>query len=76
MAQRLASLEGKTVYLVDNGFGGGSQFMLELQKWFAEHMPSVKTVYKPISSVYTKDDPATWKEVQADGHAAIVALGH
>ena len=43
-ANRLDTLENKTVYLVDTGYGGSYNFMLQLQKWFAEHMPSV-TLY-------------------------------
>ncbi|MHB8104844.1 MAG: hypothetical protein ACYDG5_04815, partial [Dehalococcoidales bacterium] len=33
MAKRLDTLNNKTVYLVDTGFGGSYQFMLQLQKW-------------------------------------------
>ena len=76
LAPRLDTLNGRTVYLVDCRFDDSDVFLKQVQAWFAEHLPAVKTVYKPISSVYTKDDPATWKEVQANGHAAIVALGH
>jgi hypothetical protein len=47
-----------------------------VQAWFAEHMPGVHTVFKPISSVYTRDDPATWEEIQAKGDAAIIGVGH
>jgi hypothetical protein len=47
-----------------------------VQTWFAEHMPAVKTVYKPISNVYTRDDPATWEEIKANGDAAIIGVGH
>jgi hypothetical protein len=39
-------------------------------------MPGVKTVFKPISSVYTRDDPATWEEIQTRGDAAIIGVGH
>ena len=46
MASRLDTLENKTVYLVDTGFGGSAQFMLQLQKWFAVHMPAVTTIRK------------------------------
>ena len=57
MADRLDTLENKTVYLVDIGFGGGYEFMLQLQKWFAGHMPSVTTVLrrKP-GHVFSDDD--------------------
>jgi hypothetical protein len=47
-----------------------------MQAWFAEHLPSVKTVLKRISSVYLVDDPKTWEEIKARGHAAILGVGH
>jgi hypothetical protein len=76
LAPRLASLEGRTVYLVDCRFDDSDVFLRQMQAWLAEHMPGVKTVFKPISSVYLKDDPTTWKEIRARGHAAIVGVGH
>ena len=76
MAPRLSTLEGKTVYLVDCRFDDSDVFLKQVQAWFGEHMPGVRTVFKPISSVYLKDDPATWEEIKARGHAAIVGVGH
>jgi len=76
LAPRLATLEGKTVYLVDCRFDDSDIFLGQMQAWFAEHMPAVKTIVKPISSVYLKDDPETWEEIRARGHAAIVGVGH
>jgi hypothetical protein len=76
LAPRLESLDGKTVYLVDCRFDDSDIFLKQVQAWFADHMPAVTTVYKPISSVYTRDDPATWEEVKANGDAAIVGVGH
>ena len=76
LAPRLDTLNGRTVYLVDCRFDDSDVLLKQLQDWFAEHMPAVRTIYKPISSVYTRDDPATWKEIQANGHAAIVGVGH
>src|SRR6266571_4785831 len=75
-APRLEGLDGKTVYLVDCRFDDSDLFLKQVQAWFADHMPGVKTVYKPISNVYTKDDPLTWEEVKANGDAAIVGVGH
>ena len=75
-APRLQSLDGKTVYLVDCRFDDADIFLKQVQAWFAEHMPGVKTVFKPISSVYTRDDPATWEEIKARGDAAIIGVGH
>ena len=76
LASRLDSLEGKTVYLVDCRFDDSDIFLTQLQAWFAQHMPGVKTVYKPINSVYTQDDPVTWQEIKENGDAAIVGVGH
>src|SRR5215467_13325425 len=59
LAPRLSTLDGKTVYLVDCRFDDSDVFLKQMQAWFGEHMPGVRTVFKPISSVYLKDDPAT-----------------
>ena len=76
MAPRIDTLDGKTVYLVDCRFDDSDIFLKQMQAWFAERMPGVRTVFKPISSVYLNDDPATWNEIKARGHAAILGVGH
>jgi hypothetical protein len=76
LAPRLNGLSGKTVYLVDCRFDDSDVFLREVQAWFGEHMPAVKTVLKPLSSVYLKDDPTTWEEIRTRGHAAILGVGH
>ena len=76
LAPRLETLHDKTVYLVDCRFDDSDLFLKQMQAWFAEHMPAVRTVLKPISSVYLHDDPTTWEEIRARGHAAIVGVGH
>jgi len=76
LAPRLPSLQGKTLYLVDCRFDDSDVFLKQMQTWFAEHMPSVRTVLKPIASVYLRDDTDTWEEIRASGHAAIVGVGH
>jgi hypothetical protein len=76
LAPRLDTLAGKTVYLVDCRFDDSDVFLEQVRGWFAEHMPEVRTVSKRLSSVYLKDDPTTWEEIKARGHAAILGVGH
>ena len=76
LAKRLSTLDGKTVYLVDCRFDDSDLFLQQMQAWFAEHLGRVQTVLKRISSVYLNDDPTTWEEIRARGHAAIVGVGH
>lgn len=76
LAARLPTLEGKTVYLVDARFDDSELLLREMQGWFADHMPGVKTKLVQLSSVYTKDDPKTWEEIKRNGDAAIIGVGH
>ena len=39
-------------------------------------MPGVRAELIRLSSVYTRDDPETWKKIQSTGDAAIVGVGH
>jgi hypothetical protein len=76
MAPRLDTLAGKTVYLVDCRFDDSDVFLKQLQGWFGEHLPDVETRFIQIRNVYTKDDPETWEEVQREGDAAVIGVGH
>jgi hypothetical protein len=76
LAPRLESLDGKTIYLVDCRFDDSDILLKQVQAWFGEHMPSVKTIYKPIRNVYTQDDPETWEEIRQGVDAAIIGVGH
>ena len=76
LAPRLSTLDGKTVYLVDCRFDDSDVFLGQMQAWFAERLPGARTVVKRISSVYLNDDPMTWEEIKARGHAAILGVGH
>lgn len=75
-APRLEGLEGKTVYLVDARFDDSIELLRQVQGWFAERMPAVKTRLVSLSSVYHRDDPKTWEEIKQNGDAAIIGVGH
>jgi hypothetical protein len=76
MAPRLDGLDGKTIYLVDCRFDDSVELLKQVQAWFAERMPTVRTKLISLSSVYTRDDPTTWEQIKANGDAAILGVGH
>jgi hypothetical protein len=76
MAPRLNSLDGKTIYLVSDGFAGADRFLNQIAIWFSKNMPSVKTVYRLKAGGLAGDDPALWTEIKAKGNAMIMAYGH
>jgi hypothetical protein len=75
MAERLDTLEGKTVYLVSTGFAGAREFLEELQDWFKRNRPGVKTVLKSKTSSMFTDEPELWQEIKENGDAVIFGVG-
>jgi hypothetical protein len=74
LAPRLQSIDGKVLCLVDCLFDNSDLFMAELQRWFAEHLPSVRTrIVKPRDS--WGDDPEMRDAVVREGDAAILGVG-
>src|SRR4030042_2305640 len=74
-AERLDTLEKKTVYLVDTGFGGSYNFMLQLQKGFQENLPSVTTIRKrKPGSVFMDDNNELWEEIKEKGQAVVLGV--
>jgi hypothetical protein len=76
MAPRLSTLDGKTVYLVSDGFPSADIFLGQVAIWFQKHMPSVKTVYRLKAGGFADDDPKLNAEIKANGQAVIMAIGH
>jgi hypothetical protein len=76
LAPRLDTIEGKTVYLVDTGFSGSGKFLDQVQAWFTEHIPSVKTVRrrKAGGSIFLDNTKDLWNEIKTDGQAAILGV--
>jgi hypothetical protein len=76
MAPRLTTLDGKTIYLVSDGFPGADHFLDQIKIWFAKNMPSVKTIYRLKAGAFADDDPKLNAEIKANGNAVIMAIGH
>jgi len=75
MAERLDTIEGKTVYLVNTMFAGGKEFMEELQDWFAKNRPGVKTELRNKKLGWATDEPELWREIKENGDAVIFGVG-
>ncbi|HXA76379.1 MAG TPA: hypothetical protein VNV41_04545 [Candidatus Acidoferrales bacterium] len=77
MAPRASSLDGKTLYVVDaTSFDGSATLLKNMQAWFQQNMPGVKTVFRTKAGVYAEDDPKLWAEIKANAYATIMAIGH
>ncbi len=74
-AKRLSTLENKTIYLVDTGYGGSYRFMQQLQKWFHKNIPSANIIRKrKTGHVFADDTTDLWEEVRIKGHAVVLGV--
>lgn len=74
MAPRLDTLDGKTIYVINIGFG--DTFLPEVQKVLAEKYPAANWVFKRKRGSYFDDDPKLWEEIKDKGDAMIMGVGH
>jgi hypothetical protein len=75
MAPRLNSLDNRTIYLVNTGFAGSREFLEEMQAWFSENMPSVKTVLHNKSGTMFSDSPDLWAELKKNADGVVFGVG-
>lgn len=76
MAKRLDTLDGKTIFLVSDGFPGADHFLAQIGLWFKKNMPNVTTIYRLKAGAFADDDPKLNAEIKAHGNAVIMAIGH
>ena len=77
LAPRLDTLEGRTLFLVDIGWGGpqaAPSIYEEMKAWFARNMPGVKVEVRSVKGSYMQDQPELWKEISEKGHAAMIGI--
>lgn len=76
MATRPATLDGKTIYVVDSRYPRTRKFVEELFQVLKEKYPKTHWVFKDKYGGYMDDDPKLWAEIKAKGHGMIMAVGH
>ncbi len=76
MATRPATLDGKTVYIVDTKYPNTKPFVQSLLAALQAKYPKATWVLRDKYAGYMDDDPNLWKEIKEKGAAAIVLLGH
>lgn len=76
MAPRLNTMDGKTIYIVDDGYPGSDLLLLELEKGFKEAYPKTNFHYVKKSTFMSAPDPALWAEMKEKADAMVIALGH
>ncbi len=76
MAMRPATLDGKTVYMVDTKYAMTKPFVNELLAALKAKYPGTTWVLREKTGMYMDDDPKLWAEIKEKGAAAIVLLGH
>jgi hypothetical protein len=76
---RPAALERKTVYIINQRWGGTKAhepLLLFIKKWLEDNIPGINVVYKAKLGSYAFNDVALWQEVGEKADAAIIGVPH
>jgi hypothetical protein len=76
MAPRPATLDGRTVYIVDTKYPNTKPFVQELFAALKAKYPKTNWVLRDKFAGYMDDDPKLWAEIKEKEACAIVLLGH
>ena len=78
MAPRPDSLDGKTVYVLDQGYPNSDKLMMEVTAWFEKNMPETKAVFRSMRRG-GKPGPGTpdlFTEIKENADAVVIGTGH
>jgi hypothetical protein len=78
MAARPASLEGKTVYILDQGYPNSDKLMMEVTAWFEKNMPETKAVFRRMGrgSRPSPGTPDLFADIKENADAVVIGTGH
>jgi len=76
-APRLDTLDGKTIYLLSNGYPNSENVLHETVDWFKTNYPKTTFEYRHMPSAMSgRADPALWEEMKEKADAMILGIGH
>jgi hypothetical protein len=76
MAPRLNALEGKTIYVVDQGYLGTDNLLKEMIVWLEKEYPKTNFVFKRLGMSMGPEPPPLFAEIKQKADAVIMGLGH
>jgi hypothetical protein len=79
LAERPATLEGKTVYIINQRWGGTKAhepLLLGIKQWLEANIRDIKVVYKPKRGSYAFPNAELWQEVGENADAAMIGVPH
>jgi len=79
LVERPSTLEGKTVYIINQRWGGTQAhepLLLAIKKWLEDNIRNINVVYKVKLGSYPVNDVNLWKEVGEKADAAMIGVPH
>jgi hypothetical protein len=74
MAPRLATLDGKTIYLINTGFPNSGRLLEEIGNWFKTNYPKANMVMSRAGM--DNIPPNVMSEIKEKADAVILGVGH
>lgn len=76
MAERPATLDGKTIYIVDSRYPRTREFVEALFDVLKTKYPRTDWVLKDKFGGYMDGDPELWADAKENAHGVIMTVGH
>ena len=74
-ARRLDTLDGKTIYFINDGFAGSDNVLYEMMDWFKANYPKTTLEYR-YKGMGEMGAPPLWAEMNEKADAMILGVGH